>query len=518
MSTNAAIPLSYQPPQITPYPQAMGQMMSMAEAAQRLQMGPQQLQSAQLQNQSRQLENQQHQMELDSTQKLNDAIKNNMTVGTDGSYAIDQAGVAKSLAGSGWGSKVPGFMAGQLEIQAKRAQVMKDQLANEETLWGQGASILQGVKTAATQTDPQGTPISTPEQIEAAYQRARPAVQGVMQKLGYDPSTVPANYDADFVNQGIAHGTKSADLARQAKDAADLALQQATGKRAAQLFPSQLSEAQNKADQEARSNWSAQLANAKTADQYQSILNAAPHGIATQAESLVPVAQFDPAKSPQVLRQWGLSSEQATTANQRAANAAQTASHEKEMERLMAIARDQGQQRIDRSLDRTEADRVKNQAGLIWAGTLKYLQDNGGDTSKAEQVAILNATNPQYFPTEENPGGVVREIQKLAREKALTDKSESGVTSGAAAGLNIGTGATPNPGGSAPQRQTPPPPATAPRSTAATPATPAAPPPAQKWNVKGVFYSKGDPIHIGGKTYIFHGLDANGKIQAVPAE
>lgn len=59
--------------------------------------------------------------------------------------------------------------------------------------------------------------------------------------------------------------------------------------------------------------------------------------------------------------------------------------------------------------------------------------------------------------------------------------------------------------------QTPPKPAP-PKPTVATTKAQGNKP--QTWTVKGTAYAKGDPIKIGGKTYIFQGLDANGKIQA----
>jgi hypothetical protein len=67
-----------------------------------------------------------------------------------------------------------------------------------------------------------------------------------------------------------------------------------------------------------------------------------------------------------------------------------------------------------------ERQRVRDQAGRIWAGTLKWMRDNGRDLDSAEQVAIDNATNPAYFPDEPDAGAIVAEIQNLARTQAGT--------------------------------------------------------------------------------------------------
>jgi hypothetical protein len=80
-------------------------------------------------------------------------------------------------------------------------------------------------------------------------------------------------------------------------------------------------------------------------------------------------------------------------------------------------------------LDHAEKRRVTDQAGRIWAGTIKWMKENGKplDADTVLQVAMANAANPEYFPNEPNVGGVVAALQGIARTQGLTHKT---VTSG----------------------------------------------------------------------------------------
>lgn len=213
---------------------------------------------AQQQQQALDLENQQRQHTLDAQQALNDAYKASVTQGTDGMPVINHAAMAKTLAEKGWGSQVPGVMAGALKMQTEQAALAKDKLANAATSMEQQAQILQGIKALP------------PEQQEDAYQKALPGLQSAVKGFGLDPSAIAPRYDPATVEAYIGFGTKEADHARQVHEAADLAHRMATGlPKAAEDYATQyktdISTASNQQDLDTKNQkWTAIAALDKT--------------------------------------------------------------------------------------------------------------------------------------------------------------------------------------------------------------------------------------------------------------
>ena len=97
---------------------------------QALQNGITQQQVNQQQLQSGALDLQTKQEAVKGQQAMNDAIKNNMTVGPDGTPTINHAGVTQALGAAGQGHMIPAYMAGVTAQQEAAAKLKTAQLDN----------------------------------------------------------------------------------------------------------------------------------------------------------------------------------------------------------------------------------------------------------------------------------------------------------------------------------------------------------------------------------------------------
>lgn len=192
------IPLEVKSPQIDDPGQVASRVVGIKDLIQRGQL--QQIQAQEMQQQA-----QEKAMQLATQRALNQSIADNVSQGPDGGFTVNHNGVANSLAKSGFGTAVPGYLGNIAKLQKEQADVTKDQLANKATMLEQTTQALQGVKD------------------QAGYDAALPMVKDSMKGLGMDPASVPAQYDPAWVGQAISHGMKATDFAKAAHEAADLA-------------------------------------------------------------------------------------------------------------------------------------------------------------------------------------------------------------------------------------------------------------------------------------------------------
>lgn len=108
--------LDIKPPQ-SPLEQA-GQLMQLKSLMQGQQLQQQQLQGAQLQNQ-------QTRYQLGQTQAVNQAYRDALSIGADGSPSIDMDKLSKSLATQGYGTAIPGILKNTADYQKSMADAMK---------------------------------------------------------------------------------------------------------------------------------------------------------------------------------------------------------------------------------------------------------------------------------------------------------------------------------------------------------------------------------------------------------
>ena len=290
-STAYQIPLAYQSPQFISPMDARLKGMSLQELNQRIGLQQQQQQLEEEQTRGAQLENQQRDFQMRYQQALNSALMEGygldqqqpgapgspsqqqpsgaapapaaapapggasgttppQAVGTGAAPpsstmpVMDYNRVANRLIASGFGSMVPGLMAGHIDLMTKQAQVTKDMLANTGTAMEQASQLLQGAKD------------------QQSYSAVLPRVRGYMQQFGVDPSTLPDVYDPQKVQSALSWGTKRADELRHGYEAADLAqrLSQGLPKTAddyEKSYYNDISQAKNQEDLDAKNaKWS----------------------------------------------------------------------------------------------------------------------------------------------------------------------------------------------------------------------------------------------------------------------
>ncbi len=165
---------------------------------------PEQLKAAQLENQTRQ-------MQLGDVQAQNDAWKNAIKLGPDGSPTIDKDAVTNSLVSSGRGHLVPTVIKGfnEMEETAGKIREQKSKLSNEELDYAGTV----GATAKAAGYDPDTLKIGLAH-AASIYGPQSPSAQA-LQALQQDPSK--AQVIADHL---ISQSPKQSELATSAATAA----------------------------------------------------------------------------------------------------------------------------------------------------------------------------------------------------------------------------------------------------------------------------------------------------------
>jgi hypothetical protein len=89
------------------------------------------------------------QRDFTGQQALSDAIQKNMTLGPDGTPAINHAGVTQALGAGGNGRLIPGYMTGVLAQQKAQAEAQKVKLENARASLDTVASVYAGANDQA---------------------------------------------------------------------------------------------------------------------------------------------------------------------------------------------------------------------------------------------------------------------------------------------------------------------------------------------------------------------------------
>lgn len=212
--------------------------------------------------------NRQAQIQMQSQADLNDSIKENMKPSPDGGVAIDYNGVATSLGQKGRGSAAQGYLSGAYKVKKEAADAIKDELANHEAQINQNVQTFQGAND-----DP-------------SYQQVLPKIQENLKLAGLDPSAAPEHYDPDFMKRMTLMGTKQADAAKQAHEAADLS--------------ARIHDNAPKTSAEWEKQFNSDIANAKNDKEYQYKLNKwkALSGVQQDPTLKTLLAQAPPTWSP----------------------------------------------------------------------------------------------------------------------------------------------------------------------------------------------------------------------------
>jgi hypothetical protein len=394
------------PPKVDTPQEYQTKQLMLSNLAQQNQAGAQQLQAGALDLQQKQLE-----------ARDNELVRQNYI-----KAAGDMDAFQKLNMSSGVSAKIQqGIAMQQLAIRKERATIGKDELANTGTRHQQAAGEL-----AALAKDPgfQG--------------KVKPTLDRLVQQGTLTPdeaAQMPANPTIDDINLARAHLLTSAEANKEALDNATAARNAAEGVKAtdanardAALQPFKLDEAKTTAATKARTDAAAQLATATSPEQYAQVLNGLPHGVATQ---FPPAEKFDPATTPGIVRQLGMSPDQQATTTQAATNAAETKRHNAQDERTATGRLSVEQQNSKRAqaqfdatygalngpdgkpLDPEAAKRVAEQDPTA-VGIANYQlppASTGGRGAGQPLMRKVMALNPQYDAKDwQNKGAVLKDF------------------------------------------------------------------------------------------------------------
>jgi hypothetical protein len=179
---------------------------------------------------SAQLENQQKTLQLGGMQAQNDAWRNALKIGEDGTPTIDKDAVTKTLADKGYGSLVPGVIKSfsDMEEAAGKVREQKSKLSNEELDYAGNV----GAAAKAANYDPDILKIGLTH-AAAIYGPQSPSAQA-LQAIQADPSK--AQQVADHL---ISQSPKQKTLANETTTAD---ARKATADIAAKKLPGELTE------------------------------------------------------------------------------------------------------------------------------------------------------------------------------------------------------------------------------------------------------------------------------------
>jgi len=312
------IALSYRPPQVESPIEAYGQAMNLRSLANQQQLQQQQLQTGQLQQQALGQENQMRQTQMAQTQALNQAYKDSLTIGADGSASVDSGKLTKALAAAGAGSRIPEVLKGVTEYQQSIANLAK---TNSEL--------------AALQTDAAGGLGATVKSADYDPRLFMTLAQHAVDAKAVDPKLIGPMMDQ--VGQALQQdpsGKTAQALVRRVSDSfiaqspaqQKLAAEALTAQGAADRGKAALTDAALKQDQADKQAAAMKLAAAGSQAEYANALNALPHGLAVQ---FPPAETWNAQTTPKAALRVAMTPEQQTQADQAAANAAETARHNK---------------------------------------------------------------------------------------------------------------------------------------------------------------------------------------------
>lgn len=295
MPLDTNIPLGVRAPEIANPLDQFAKVASIRNLIQQGKLGTENLHAAQTENQQRDLELQDNQTLRQLAGESNGDIEE----------------LARRAAGKVSPKTLASLQASALDHKTKMAVLTKDQLAN----------LREQNKMIADEAD-QITQAPLNEQ-PALYAAATARLQ---QKGLVQPGELPAQYPGQPAIERFRdiHAGMDSVFERHLKAKGEERAVAKEGREVAEAAP-KLAEAQVKADVATRQNAATQLATATSAEQYGQMLDALPHGVASK---FPPAAQFDPKKTPQMVRQLGMTpDQQATTAGQDAARAETAAQH-----------------------------------------------------------------------------------------------------------------------------------------------------------------------------------------------
>lgn len=290
---DASIPLQVRPPQIETPDQVEASALQLQGMRQQQQLG-------QLNAQALTMENQQRQLDLQDQQTLKQAW---MDAGGDMSRALTLA-QQRGISPKNWMAVNQGLIA-QREALAK---LSGEQLENIQKQHDMARGLLQPVLDAP------------PEQQAALWtqQYQKGVAQGLIDPHDQTISqTFPGADQAKQIALGLATGSQLAKEATEQKQADARMLTASTGVQKEQR------EAGRQDFMDAISGLATNMP--KSGDDYVQRLQSVPYGVARRILAQLPPEQFNPQTFTQQIRQIGMSPDQQQTAEQAAANAAETA-------------------------------------------------------------------------------------------------------------------------------------------------------------------------------------------------
>lgn len=359
----------------------------------------QQIQANRQQQQMGALEIQEKQRALAQSQAVNDAYRGALTVNPDGTPNIDAGKLSSALSAGGHGSAIPTILKGIQDYKKSSADLSEAQGKVAVLEKDAGGSLAAAVQAA--NNDPNTFLLMTQHAVEAKHVDAAtvgPMQQQVQTAMAQDPSGNAARAMVKQITDQLlagspeqqknisarisAQGTLNSGNARitEAGIAADKApgLEAATAaETAAKTAELEKTQTQNAANQ---------LAMAAEAEKTQpGTLDRVRFGLAQSNPPLA--AKFQNAVTPADFRRIGMSPAEATTADQAAANAAQTARHNRV---------DEGQ----------GAGRLAVEQGRLAMEQQQLGVSQGGQPSAAAQMAYDGRMDPGTLRAmiRKNPG------------------------------------------------------------------------------------------------------------------
>jgi hypothetical protein len=388
----------------------------------------QQLRSGQLQIQGQRIEQQKAQMDLAQRKAINDAYQQAFTPQPDGSVQLDDTKLTGALATAGHGEAIPGIMENLTKYRQSLASLQETNqkvTAAEADAAGNLGATVKAANNDPTLFHSLLTDAINRKIIQPSHYA--PIDQQLQASLQQDPTGEQArSLVGQFTDQMIAGSPKQQELAT-AKTAATARVTAAeTGQ----------TKETREAGQQAFTNAVSDLgANPpQSAAEYEARLGKLSPAVATRILTTVPVSQYDPAKSGAVIQKLGMNPDQQATVAQAAANAAQTAAHNK-------VEEGQGAQRI--GIERENSARMQRQFDATYGALLgpngEQLSPEAQKSMAQQDPMAVAVANYQLPPPAASRGGqgamVLRKVMAInPAYNAQNWQAQAGMMKGYTAG------------------------------------------------------------------------------------
>ena len=405
--SDAAIPLSFKPPQVENPAEAYGRTLSLGNMMQQGRLNQERLHAEQLENQKRQ-------EAFDDDALLGKTIAANTSVAPDGSSSVNHQGVLSTLAKAGKGKLTEQYTTNMLAQQRAAIDDHTKQLDLYDKSINAYSNLTTPVVNAArgyfdNAIGPDGTPMApqaTPAQVEAAYQQSRTAaLQSKLQGATDAPPTL-LDKNGDLDPNALSFVRTHHDMAIKAQENIGNARADLDFSQKAIKFKQDLASGQVKTYDDALKAASGLVSSAANEGQYQAAL-ATVHQFAPATVE----AQFDTQYSPDAVKRaavLGMTPEQRQQNTDREAAASSLADYRKQSLELRKKAADavRGQTENSRAVDRRQA-----------LGDIEKLEMQESQLNRT-RVQLGQALNNQALYV--SPTGQVKSMAVATHEDGVT--------------------------------------------------------------------------------------------------